>query len=82
MARYVIRGTNHTGVVEFNDRLTIEAALQRAAELGRAHFKNITIVNVLTGVEITDVEALIAEQASKRPPNENQVPAPKGQNGC
>jgi hypothetical protein len=52
---------NDTGVVEFTDRVTIEAALQRASELGRAHFRHVTIINVFTGVEITDLEALIAQ---------------------
>ena len=70
MARYVIRATNDTGVVEFTDRLTIEAALQRATELGRAHFRHITIINVFTGVEITDLEALIAQQADSTVPSE------------
>jgi hypothetical protein len=70
VARYVIRATNDTGVVEFTDRLTIEAALQRATELGRAHFRHITIINVFTGVEITDLEALIAQQADSTVPSE------------
>jgi hypothetical protein len=62
MARYVIRAANEGGPVEFNDRLTIDAALQRVQELEDAHFRHITITNVLTGVEITDVEALIRGQ--------------------
>ena len=74
MPRYVIRATNETGVVEFTDRLTIEAALQRAKDLGQAHFRHITIVNVLTGIEITDLEALIQEQAaSASAPQENCI---------
>jgi hypothetical protein len=72
VARYVIRATNDTGVVEFTDRLTIEAALQRATELGRAHFRHITIINVFTGVEITDLEALIAQQADSTVPSEEK----------
>ena len=59
MARYVIRASNDTGVVEFQERMTIEAALEKATALGDAHFSHITIVNVLTGVEITDLEALM-----------------------
>jgi len=62
MARYVIRATNETGVVEFGERLTIAAVLEKAKGLGDAHFRHITIINVLTGVEITDLEALIQEQ--------------------
>ena len=31
----------------------------KAEELRAAHFNHITILNVLTGVEITDVEALL-----------------------
>jgi hypothetical protein len=53
---------NETGVVEFGEQLTINAALEKARELGDAHFRHITIINVLTGVEITDLEALIEEQ--------------------
>ncbi len=61
MARYIIRASNEHGPVDFNDRLTIEAAMQKAKELGEAHFTHITIVNTLTGVEITDLEALIPD---------------------
>ncbi len=61
MARYVVRASNETGPVEFQDRLTIDAAIERAKELRAAHFEHITIVNVLTGVEITDLEALIGD---------------------
>ena len=81
MARYVIHATNDTGVVEFDDRLTIEAALQKASELSRAHFRHITIINVFTGVEITDLEALIEEQVgSERPVTENSVVISPSQN--
>ena len=59
MARYIIRASNETGPVEFSDRLTIDAALEKAAELNEAHFKHITIVNLLNGVEITDLESLM-----------------------
>lgn len=72
MARYVIRATDDTGAVQFEERLAIDAALQRAIELRDAHFRHITIVNTQTGVEITDLEALIVERAdvqtqAKRP---------------
>ena len=60
MARYVIRATGSAGPVEFKDRLTIEAALHKAQELGEANFQHVTLINVLTGVEITDLESLIA----------------------
>lgn len=62
MARYVVRATGASGPVEFQERLTIEAALTKARELRDAHFTHITIFNVLTGVEITDVEALLGTQ--------------------
>jgi hypothetical protein len=62
LARYVLRATGAAGLVEFNERLTIEAALVKARELHDAHFSHITIFNVLTGVEITDVEALLVSQ--------------------
>ena len=52
--------------MEFQERLTIEAALAKAQELRDAHFSHITILNVLTGVEITDVEALLVSQDSER----------------
>ena len=45
--------------MEFEERLTIEAALAKASELRDAQFSHITIYNVLTGVEITDLEALL-----------------------
>ena len=61
MARYVIRASNEAGVVEFSERLTIDVALQRARQLGEAQFRHITIINVLTGLEITDLEALIQD---------------------
>jgi len=48
--------------VEFQEPLTIEAALTKAEELRAAHFNHITILNVLTGVEITDIEALLVAQ--------------------
>jgi len=66
LARYVVRATGVSGPVEFQERLTIEAALAKAQELRDAHFSHITILNVLTGVEITDVEALLVSQDSDR----------------
>ena len=60
MARYILRANGAAGPVDFQERLTIEAALIKAQELRDAHFSHITIFNVLTGVEITDVEALLA----------------------
>ena len=62
MARYTIRATGAAGPVEFQEPLTIEAALMKAEELRAAHFNHITILNVLTGVEITDIEALLVAQ--------------------
>ncbi len=62
MARYVLRATGAAGPVEFQDRLTIEAALVKAKELRAAHFSHITILNVLSGTEITDLEAILVGQ--------------------
>lgn len=62
MARYIVRATGAAGAVEFQERLTIEAALLKAQELRTAHFSQIAILNILTGVEITDVEALLVSQ--------------------
>ncbi len=64
MARYVIRATDDSGAVQFEDPMAIEAALQKAIELRDAHFRHITIVNTQTGVEISDLEALIVERAA------------------
>jgi hypothetical protein len=52
--------------VEFHERLTIETALANAQELRDAHFSHITILNVLTGIEISDVESLLMSQADRR----------------
>jgi hypothetical protein len=60
LARYTIRANNSTGAVEFTERLTIDAALNKAAELRDAQFRHITLINVQTGVEIKDLEGLIA----------------------
>lgn len=67
MARYIVRATGASGPVEFQERLTIEAALKRARDLRDAHFTHITIFNVLTGVEITDVEALLDSRPDGAP---------------
>jgi len=62
LARYILRASGSAGPVEFQERLTIDAALAKAQELRDAHFNHITIFNVLTGVEITDIEALLVAQ--------------------
>ena len=67
MARYILRATGASGPVEFQERLTIDHALQKARDLRDAHFSHITILNVLNGIEITDVEALVQEQNEPRP---------------
>ena len=67
MARYILRATGVSGPVEFQERLTIEAALAKAQELRDARFSHITIFNVLTGVEINDVEALLLAHGSDAP---------------
>lgn len=64
MARYILRATGAAGPVEFQERLTIEAALAKAQELRDAHFSHITLFNILIGVEITDVESLLVSQGS------------------
>ena len=66
MARYILRATGASGPVEFQERLTIEAALKKAQALRDAEFTHITIFNVLTGVEINDVEALLESQVGQR----------------
>ena len=65
MARYILRATGAAGPVEFQERLTIEAALAKAQELRDAHFSRIAILNVLTGIEIKNVEALLTSQANE-----------------
>ena len=59
MARYVIRAVKGGGPVEFDERLTIEAALTRVKQLRDAHFEHITLINILTGVQIEDLGSLI-----------------------
>ena len=59
MARYIVRATGAAGPVEFQQRLTIDQALHKARDLRDAAFSHITIFNVLTGVEITDLELLM-----------------------
>ena len=65
MARYTIRARNSAGVVDFQDRLTIDAALRKVEDLRNAHFEHITLVNQATGLEISDVEALIQAQGDE-----------------
>jgi hypothetical protein len=62
LARYVLRANGAAGSVDFQECRTIDEALAKAQELRDAHFSRITIINVLTGLEITDVEALIGVQ--------------------
>ena len=57
--RYTLRAGNSAGPVSFDERLTIEAALEKAAELKDAGFHHITIINQNTGTEITDLEQFI-----------------------
>ena len=64
MARYILRASGAAGPVEFQERLTIDQALEKARALRDAHFSHITILNVLTGIEITDVEALLVSQSA------------------
>ena len=64
MARYIVRGRGTAGPVEFQERLTIDQALDKARQLGEAHFTHITIVNVLTGLEITDLEDLMGQPSA------------------
>jgi hypothetical protein len=59
MARYVIRATSRDGPVSFQDPLTLDAALRKAAELRDGNFQHITLINTMTGLEITDLENLI-----------------------
>ena len=59
MARYILRARSAAGPVEFQERLTIDEALTKVQKLRKAHFSHVTIINVMTGVEIGDVEALI-----------------------
>ena len=73
MPRYILRARGAAGPVEFQERLTIDAVLVKAQELRDAHFTNITIFNVLTGVEITDVDALLESNDSDRRQDDNQT---------
>jgi hypothetical protein len=61
----MIRAKSDAGEVEFQERLTIDTALKRAAELRAADFRQITLVNVLSGVEISDPEGLIPESSRR-----------------
>lgn len=65
MARYIIRASNNAGQIEFRERLTIDAALAKATELRDAGFRQITLLNAETGVEIKEVEQLVAPRADR-----------------
>jgi hypothetical protein len=58
MARYSIKASSHGENVVFENQ-TLEAALRKAAELLDAHVQHITLVNTVTGMEITNLEDLI-----------------------
>jgi hypothetical protein len=62
MARYTITARNSAGPVEFHERMTIDAALNKAAELRAAEFHSITLINLETGLEIKDLERLITNR--------------------
>lgn len=57
--RYTLRASNSAGRVNFTDKLTIDAALRKAAELRDAGFHHVTLINVESGVEITDLEHFV-----------------------
>lgn len=59
MARYIIRASSAGGPIESSEPLTLEVALEKAAELRDAHFQHITLINTRTGVAVTDLEELI-----------------------
>lgn len=54
--RYTLRASNVAGRVDLMDKLTIDAALRKAAALRDAGFHHVTLINVESGVEITDLE--------------------------
>lgn len=72
MPRYILRAKGASGAVEFQEPLTLDAALAKAQELRDAAFSHITIFNLRTGVEITDLEALMesASPATDQEPRE------------
>lgn len=57
--RYTLRARNSAGTVDFLDKLVIDAALRKAAELRDAGFQHVTLINVESGVEITDLEQVM-----------------------
>ena len=63
--RYIIRASGSSGPVEFQDRRTIDSAMNKAAELRDAGFARITLINVETGVEISELEQLIQTKSSE-----------------
>jgi hypothetical protein len=68
LARYIVRATGAAGPIEFQERLTIDRALSKAQELRDAHFTHIAILNLVTGVEIHDLEALLQAQTTAPKP--------------
>lgn len=68
LARYIVRASGVSGPVEFQQGLTIDQALDKARELRDAHFTQITIFNVLSGVEITDLEMLMGGEPDAEGP--------------
>ena len=67
MARYLVRAKSDAGIVDFQDPLTLQEALEKAAELRDAQFHHITLVNTRTGIEITDLEELAPAAKPARP---------------
>jgi len=59
MARYIVRAKGAGGPVEFAEPLTIDKALAKVLELRKAHFEHITLFNIRTAIEITDLEELL-----------------------
>lgn len=67
MARYMLRAQGASGPVEFRERLTIDEALVKVQMLRKARFNHVTLINVMTGVEIKDVETLIVAPQRSNP---------------
>lgn len=64
--RYTLRASNNAGRIDFSERLTIDGALNKVSELRAAGFERITLVNVETGLEITDLEQFVRAQPPAR----------------
>lgn len=60
MARYILQAKSLGGLVESNEPLTLQQALTKAAEMRDAHFDHITIINIETGLAITDLEQILS----------------------